>query len=232
MAAPSVVEDGAGPAGLADGGTAVLTEPEPSEAPAASVPAFRDPSTGTAEPAATAGGAADANGARHTSPAVESGSRSTASEDPAPTSPSAPVEASTAPSAPVGNRDLASVRRAWKGILEEGSRIPAGTGFFLRAADLALADGGATVRIVLPANAPMLEPLSDARRRAPLEQALASRLGGPVRIEIVAGEAGPAPAAERRITAEGARQERLRRMAAEEPLLEAAVREWDLELLD
>jgi hypothetical protein len=37
---------------------------------------------------------------------------------------------------------------------------------------------------------------------------------------------------ERRNTAESARQERLRGLAAEEPLLSAAVREWDLELMD
>jgi hypothetical protein len=41
-----------------------------------------------------------------------------------------------------------------------------------------------------------------------------------------------APAGERRITAESARQERLRRLGAEEPLLSAAIREWDLELMD
>lgn len=38
--------------------------------------------------------------------------------------------------------------------------------------------------------------------------------------------------AQRRITAEGARHERLRRLTSEEPLLDAAVQEWDLELIE
>ncbi|MDR0787754.1 MAG: hypothetical protein LBG44_07810, partial [Gemmatimonadota bacterium] len=59
------------------------------------------------------------------------------------------------------------------------------------------------------------------------------RLGRDVTVQIVTVDTMmEAPAGERRITAESARQERLRRLGAEEPLLSAAIREWDLELMD
>lgn len=223
------IDDERGAADPSGGGTAVLVEPEPPITPPVAVaPEALSTDSGHLNGRVVDAGSA---GTRDRDRSESSGGPASA-PSPVPGPSGASTEAPTLPAPQPRSRDLASVRRAWKAVLEEGSRVPAGTGFFLRAADLGLADGGATVRVILPANAPVPEPLSDARRRAPLEQALASRLGGPVRIEIVAGETGPVPAADRRITAESARQERLRRMAAEEPLLEAAVREWDLELLD
>lgn len=127
---------------------------------------------------------------------------------------------------------LAAVRRAWRTVLEEGTNVPGGMGVILRGADLRIAAGGSVVRALLPAGSPVLEPFSDPRRRVPLEQALSARLGSAVTLEFVSDDQTTSRPSERRITAEGARQEQLRRMAAEEPLLDAAVREWDLELLE
>jgi hypothetical protein len=74
--------------------------------------------------------------------------------------------------------------------------------------------------------------MSDGKRRGKLEHALSEILGRPTQVEFVGPGGGSSEPPARRITAEGARQEKLRRLVAEEPLLEAAVREWDLELLD
>ncbi|MEX2570559.1 MAG: DNA polymerase III subunit gamma/tau [Gemmatimonadota bacterium] len=127
--------------------------------------------------------------------------------------------------------DLASARRAWRTLLEEGRSVPPGLGVILRGAEIALV-GPHRIRIALPPESPAHERLSEPRARRPLEEALSERFGAPITIDLAVVAAESPGAAPRRITAEGARQERLRRLASEEPLLGAAVREWDLELLD
>ncbi len=164
---------------------------------------------------------------------------STTLRDAAPT----PVERAEAPmpapsaQAPVPPRpaaaklDQASVRRAWRSIIEEGVHTQGGVGFLLKAADVSLR-GAAEIEVRLPPGAPPVEPLRAPARVAALEKALADRLGHAVRLSFAESEGAPPDPAALRITAESARQERLRRLAAEEPLLAAAVQEWDLELLD
>jgi hypothetical protein len=87
------------------------------------------------------------------------------------------------------------------------------------------------LRVQLPAASPALDRLATPAARRPLENALARQLGCLITLEFVAdgGSEGPEPS---RITAESHRQDRLRRLTEEEPLLAAAVREWDLELVD
>ena len=79
---------------------------------------------------------------------------------------------------------------------------------------------------------PLLERMDSPAARRPLEQALSRRLGRPVRVVFAAVSGGAAEPGANRITAETARRDRLSRLTREEPLLAAAVQEWDLELID
>jgi DNA polymerase III subunit gamma/tau len=127
--------------------------------------------------------------------------------------------------------DLTGIRRVWRSLIEEGTHTTGGLGLLLRAADLALV-GEQEVEVRLPAGTPPLERLEDHTRRSSLERAFTERLGLPITIRFVVAEVDSGELGQRRITVEGARQERLRRLASEEPLLAAAVQEWDLELID
>jgi hypothetical protein len=103
---------------------------------------------------------------------------------------------------------------------------------FLKAATLVEGEGEVLV-LKMPAG-PGVERLnSEQAATRQLEKALASRLGRPVtlRVEAVgASEEGGKPP--RRLTSEQVRSDRLNRMLSEEPLLDRAVQEWDLEWLD
>ena len=79
---------------------------------------------------------------------------------------------------------------------------------------------------------PLLERMGSPAARRPLEQALSHRLGRPVHVVFAAVSGGAAEPGANRITAETARRDRLSRLTREEPLLAAAVQEWDLELID
>jgi len=127
--------------------------------------------------------------------------------------------------------DLPDVRAAWRGVLEAGDGVPTGMGLILRPARLSVTGPGA-IQVGVPPGSPVLERLSRPVVRRPLEEALAKRLGRPVSLEFVASAEAGAPSGGGRITAEAAREERLKRLVEEEPVLEAAVQEWDLELLD
>ncbi len=122
---------------------------------------------------------------------------------------------------------------AFRAMVHEGEGVPAGLGLFLKAA-VVRAEAGGRLVIELPPG-PGLERLSgeaSSERRA-LEAALAGRLGRTVLIDVRAqGGGGERVAPPRRLTPEQVRADRLRRMLEEEPLLERAVQEWDLEWLD
>jgi DNA polymerase-3 subunit gamma/tau len=168
----------------------------------------------------------------------EASARPVVRETPAPriAPPSPPVAPTPPPSAaqpPVqertGSLGPGEVKRAWRATVEAGEGVPPGTTLFLRSAPLAFADG--VLRVQLPAASPALDRLATPAARRPLERALARQLGHPVTLEFVA-EGGPESPEPPRITAESHRQDRLRRLTEDEPLLAAAVREWDLELVD
>src|SRR5690606_2138559 len=110
-------------------------------------------------------------------------------------------------------------------MLETGG-APPGLGPFLRSAPVTEGAGG-EVRIRLPAG-PLLERLRDPGTLSQLAHGLAGQLGRAPRLVLDADEAP----ADRRITLESVRRDRLRELLAKEPLLERAVEELDLELLD
>jgi hypothetical protein len=101
----------------------------------------------------------------------------------------------------------------------------------LRGAELALGASN-EVLVRVPDGSPLLDRMADEASRRPLRTALSERLGRPVELEFTTDESAQSDRGLRRITAEGARQERLRRLTAEEPLLNAAVQAWDLELME
>ncbi|MQA90047.1 MAG: DNA polymerase III subunit gamma/tau [Gemmatimonas sp.] len=126
--------------------------------------------------------------------------------------------------------DFTTASRAWRGLLEEG-HLTGGLGVVLRGAELSVGEGR-ILRVALPPGSPAHERIADPRFRRPIEDALANRLGPPLTVAFSVAEASSPDPASRRITAEGARLERVRHLASEEPLLQAAVQEWDLELLE
>jgi DNA polymerase III subunit gamma/tau len=145
----------------------------------------------------------------------------------------APADAAapSAPAAASGPLEIGALRRAWRAVLEDGSGVPPGMGFFLRAAELAIADGD-RITIGLPAGSPVLERMENPVTRKSLQDALVSRLGRQVALTFSGSAQAPADTSTQRITAETARRDRLRRLVEEDPLLAAAVKEWDLELLE
>ena len=159
--------------------------------------------------------------------------RPTVRETPAPRLAASPATPTPAPPAPAAERtgplDVGEVKRAWRATVESGDGVPPGTTFFLRAAGIAVDDE--VVRIQLPPQSPALDRLATPAARRPLESALSKHLGSRIALEFVADGKSSASEAPR-ITAESARQDRLRRLTEDEPLLAAAVREWDLELAE
>jgi DNA polymerase III subunit gamma/tau len=137
---------------------------------------------------------------------------------------------STAPAVPVSAAQLA---QAWRSVMESGEGASGGLRMFLRGAALRPGEPG-RVQLEVPPGSPARERLHVASVRRGLEEALERRLGHAVTLDVVApaGDAGAPTAAPRRITAEVAREERLRRLVEQEPLLAEAVKEWDLELVD
>jgi hypothetical protein len=141
-----------------------------------------------------------------------------------------PAPASGAAATPL---DATSVRRAWRALLEgDDDHIAGGLRILLRGAPVDLGEAG-EVTVGLAPGSPAYERLQATAARRNLEAALARRLRAPVTLRIVAAEPGVGGGdGGTRITAETARQERLRHLTEEEPLLARAVQEWDLELVE
>jgi DNA polymerase-3 subunit gamma/tau len=148
-----------------------------------------------------------------------------AAADPAPVTPPGRAQPETGPI------ELPAVRRAWRAMLEDGSELPPGLGLVLRGAQLALG-GDSAVRVGVPDGSPALERMEAASARRPLEIALERRLGRPVALSFSPTGAAAPEARGRRITAEAARAERLRRLSEEDPRLAEVVRELDLDLVE
>jgi hypothetical protein len=130
-----------------------------------------------------------------------------------------------------GKLEIGALRRAWRAVLEDGSGVPPGMGFLLRAAELSVVDDR-SVSIGLAPGSPVLERMENPATRKPLMDALVARLGRSVNVAFVSSAGSGVETSSQRITAETARRDRLRRLVDEDPLLAAAVREWDLELLE
>jgi DNA polymerase III subunit gamma/tau len=106
--------------------------------------------------------------------------------------------------------------------------LPSGLGLFLRGARVAEEHVGRVVVEMPPG--PGYELLeSDARARDALRSALVKRLGRDVEL-AVRGAGGPAEQV--RLTPDTLRARQVDQLTGEEPALDRAVKEWDLEMLD
>ena len=122
----------------------------------------------------------------------------------------------------------ASIADAWRGWIESGRGVPAGLKAFLLASTVRESAPG-EVEVTLPPG-PASERLSHAAIRAQVEAAFSRYLGRSVGIHPT--DAGGGPESVRRISREEVRSDTLRALFRQEPRLERAVQELDLELLD
>lgn len=129
--------------------------------------------------------------------------------------------------APGGDTPLDRARSAWREVLAEGRALRPGQGIALRAARLVELSESGDLRIAAPKGTPGAEVLDDTVTRRRLQEELARRLG--TGIQIVTGdEDQPLP----RVTAEGAREQRLARLVEEDRELKQLVDELDLEVME
>jgi hypothetical protein len=123
---------------------------------------------------------------------------------------------------------LASPQAAWLAWLDEGKTVPKGLAAFLRAAEVsALEDGRLAVRGLAE---PAAERLSELPVMDAIREGLTPFLGRAVRVVIDSGPAGSATVT--RVTEEEARSDTLKALYRQEPRLEQAVQELDLELME
>jgi DNA polymerase-3 subunit gamma/tau len=135
-----------------------------------------------------------------------------------------PVRPPSRPVTPAGPRPALQAWQAWLG---EGN-VPGGLSAFLRAATvIELEDGGLAIRGLAP---PAAERLADRAVMEAIREAFSPYLGRPARLVIEPADAsGPGG---RRVTEEEVRSDTLKALYRQEPRLERAVQELDLELMD
>jgi hypothetical protein len=132
-------------------------------------------------------------------------------------------QAEERPAAPVSR----SASEAWQAWLSEG-KVPAGLSAFLRAASVSeLKDGTLALRGLA---APATERLADQAVMEAIREAFSPYLGRPARLVLETGSDAAAPG--RRVTEEEVRTDTLKALYRQEPRLERAVQELDLELMD
>ena len=136
-------------------------------------------------------------------------------------------EAAPGPDAAPGVAPAGSVDEAIRAVVGGGAGLPPGLGLFLRSARVAEENADSAV-IELPPG-PGMEMLEDPNARRALSRALSERLGRALTIDVQPMGAERAPT---RLTPERVREDQVRKRSQEEPALDRAVREWDLELLD
>ncbi|HWV56515.1 MAG TPA: hypothetical protein VNZ57_03505, partial [Longimicrobiales bacterium] len=127
--------------------------------------------------------------------------------------------------------EVESPEAALRALLDSGNVVPAGLRSFLRAARISEPEPGRLVIDVPPG--PGWERLSaDTATRIALQEALASRTGRQLTVELRAaqfsGSTGDVPVP---MTPERLRREKLEKLRRE-PGLGAAIEAWDLELID
>lgn len=150
-----------------------------------------------------------------------------------PISEAPPAETASAPETGTGPAAAAATatmtaEQAVRDVAGNGE-LPAGLGLFLRTATVL--EEGDVVVVELPAGSPALEKLEgDVRSLRALQEAVAERMGRAVELAVRAenGE-GVRPT---RITPEKVKDDEVKRLSEEEPALDRAVQEWDLEMLD
>jgi DNA polymerase III subunit gamma/tau len=117
---------------------------------------------------------------------------------------------------------------AWRQWLEEGSGVPRGLGAFLRAANVRDGAGGAVH--VEGLAGPALERLADPGLLNQVRDGLARHLGRAPKLVLEGPLAEPLPAP--RVTERDAREDALKALYRQEPRLQRAVEELDLELME
>jgi hypothetical protein len=115
-------------------------------------------------------------------------------------------------------------------LVEDGTGVPSGMRPFLRAATVAYSEAEGVVVIELPAG-PGLERLEDPSARRALQEALGRLMNAELEIVVRASSGGTSQRRER-ISPEAVRSDRMKGLIKREPLLQHAVDELDLELLD
>ena len=137
-----------------------------------------------------------------------------------------PPSTGVAPTEGGGREAEGSAPDAWERMLRAGG-APPGMGPLLRAASVLDGSDGA-VHVRVPPG-PALDRLREAATLRHLSDALSTHLGRPALIVVDFEENAAEPA---RVTQETVRQDRLRELLQREPVLQRAVEELDLELLD
>jgi DNA polymerase-3 subunit gamma/tau len=121
------------------------------------------------------------------------------------------------------------VTEAWRKVLDSGTGLPSGLRSFLLGANVREAPPG-TIQIHIPPG-PGRERLEHSSVRRGLADRLGAELGRSVEVRVDDGGEGT-PDDAHRITQEAVRKDRLKELYSREPLLERAVEELDLELLE
>ena len=150
-----------------------------------------------------------------------------------------PPEAPAAPDAPETPDDGGSTQKpsgalsaedAWALLVEEGTGVPSGMRPFLRAGTVSHSESEGVVFLELP-DGPGLERLEDPSAMRGLQEALGGLMNSQPKIVLRASSDGVPPRPER-ISPETVRKDRMKGLIKREPLLQRAVDELDLELLD
>jgi DNA polymerase III subunit gamma/tau len=141
----------------------------------------------------------------------------------------APTLELTPPESAVGPvvRPAASLEEAWARWLDAGHDVPRGLTAFLRTATVLEREGAVQV---VPLPGPAAERLADPAVLDQIRRGLEPHLGRPVHLTV--GAPSSAPAETRRITEEEVKGDTLRALFRQEPRLERAVEELDLELME
>jgi hypothetical protein len=124
-----------------------------------------------------------------------------------------------------------SLDAAWPEIISAARERSILLGQALAATTIAEAGRGEVRLAALPGEAVLVEGVE--RQLALVEELIAARFGGPVRVRVAGGGGSDAPAARpKRLTDEGLRSERLDRLRRLDPALDTAANELDLEIVD
>src|SRR2546427_201586 len=155
--------------------------------------------------------------------------RDAAPASPSPLPPSPAVSPAAVPEK--GPLELDRLRGLWPRIVDDARARSPLLGALLAVTEVAVVQGGTVGIRLLDTNAVHAEGIE--RQREALAQLVGRYVTEPVRIKLEgAGSGERSPQRASRMTEEGARQERLRVLRAQDPNLGAAVDALDLELLE